>query len=363
MCLHWIEVDSFGVERELALMQRSRKDVEKAGRLLRANPELSEKPSETLLILSEWRAVHELALKKVMTALRVHVNSHGWDALITGRMKRIRSIVSKLQREPTMSLTQMQDIGGCRAVMENVELAELLAEKVRSVLHERLSAGGQIREKNYIKSPKPDGYRSIHFVVQYLPSKPEDMKPRRIEIQVRSLLQHRWATALETVDLFTGQTLKTGGGDLRWRRFFALASAAFAHQERRAIVPGTSAFLASTLLEMRALAKELRVVSRLQHWSQIMRDILEDTARKDRSDRYCYLIELDVQRHETHIKSYSPDELKLAHKEYLGSEERNAKFPHRSTVLVTAYSLDEARKAYPGFYGDTKAFLREAKLI
>jgi hypothetical protein len=264
-----------------------------------------------------------------------------------------------------MALTTMQDVGGCRAVMQDVDITERLAESVRSELQPKLSAGGKVSEDNYISSPKADGYRSIHFVVRYQP-KPEpvgapDLKPRRIEIQIRSLLQHRWATALETVDLFTGQTLKTGGGDIRWRRFFALASNLFAAKENRPLVPETPTNLDEARNEMWNLASELRVVDRLQRWSGVMHELL-GTRPRDLEERYSYLIELDVDANKTQVTPYPPELLGYAHNRYLASEKANANFPHRSTVLVKAHSVKEVEQAYPGFYGDTQEFLRAAQL-
>src|SRR5690606_39699271 len=45
-----------------------------------------------------------------------------------------------------------------------------------------------------------------------------------IEIQIRTRLQHAWATAVETVDVMKGTDLKSGGGTPDWREFFALAA-------------------------------------------------------------------------------------------------------------------------------------------
>jgi hypothetical protein len=250
-------------------------------------------------------------------------------------------------------------------VMQDVDTAERLAESVRHDLESKLSAGGKISEDNYISSPKTDGYRSIHFVVRYKPNpatNAPDLKPRRIEIQVRSLLQHRWATALETVDLFTSQTLKTGGGDIRWRRFFALASSLFAIAENRPSVPETPTGTVELREEMNSLTKELRVIDRLEHWSTVMQNVLT-TRPRDLEDRYSYLIELDVDAGTTRVTPYPPELLKYAHEKYMASEKENTNFPHRSTVLVKAHSFREVEQAYPGFYGDTKAFLRGVRMV
>ncbi|MBU6438396.1 MAG: hypothetical protein KGQ77_12790, partial [Betaproteobacteria bacterium] len=59
---------------------------------------------------------------------------------------------------------------------------------------------------------------------------------QKIEVQLRTRLQHAWATAVEIVDAFTGQALKSGlklnSGDPKWRRFFALMSSVIAIREK-----------------------------------------------------------------------------------------------------------------------------------
>jgi hypothetical protein len=75
------------------------------------------------------------------------------------------------------------------------------------------------------------------------------------------------------------------------------------------------------------------------------------------------LVELDVDKSTTHIRPYRPEDLKVAQENYLSSELKNENGPNRSAVLVKAYSLDEVREAFPGYYGDTKAFLRALRLV
>ncbi len=247
--------------------------------------------------------------------------------------------------------------------MDSVERAELFAESIRGDLAKKLRSEGEIKEKNYIDIPKADGYRSIHLVVRYKASSSVEVKAHNVEIQIRSLLQHRWATALETVDLFTGQTLKNGGGETRWRRFFALSSSIFAHQEDRPLIPGLPTSLSDLTKEMKDLAGELQVVKSLQSWSRVMRDVLKGPRRRDLKGVYCYLVELDVDKSSTQVRRYGPESLKIAHENYLASELENESHPHRSTVLVKAYSVREVREAFPGYYGDTKDFLRSLQLI
>jgi ppGpp synthetase/RelA/SpoT-type nucleotidyltranferase len=79
-------------------------------------------------------------------------------------------------------------------------------------------------EKDYIVSPKPDGYRGIHLIYQYkaLERQNKAYDKLRIEIQIRTNLQHIWATAVEAVGIFTREALKSNVGNKDWLRLFAL---------------------------------------------------------------------------------------------------------------------------------------------
>lgn len=358
-----LNCNSQEIELELARAKWSNKEIDAVGESLRDGATLlNQKTSPDLLLISNWRSSNELAMKRVMASLKRHANECGAKAVIYGRAKRMSSIASKLVRLPNMALSTMQDIAGCRVVVESAGDAELFAASIRNELAQRLSRGGPISERSYIQRPKLDGYRSIHFIVRYKPLNSPDLKDRKVEIQVRSTLQHQWATALETVDLFTTQTLKIGGGDPRWRRFFALSSGIFASKESRSAVPGLPIAYKDLFAEMNQLANELHVAKRLQGWSDVMRDVLEGSTSGSLEGIYSYLVELHVDESKTHVKKYDANQLKAAHENYLQSEMQNANLPMRSSVLATAYSLSEVRKAFPGYYGDTRAFLRALHL-
>jgi len=83
--------------------------------------------------------------------------------------------------------------------------------------------GGCGISRNYIDAPKPDGYRSVHLVGKYGGDSEvhSAWNGKRIEIQVRTSIQHIFATGMETVTTFTGTPLKlvaathSGDGFLR----------------------------------------------------------------------------------------------------------------------------------------------------
>jgi hypothetical protein len=118
-----------------------------------------------------------------------------------------------------MKLSRIQDIGGCRVVVSSVlEVDELVEyyKRTSRIKHEL------VREDAYILEPPPSGYRGVHLVYKYISDRRTTWNGLRIEIQLRSGLQHAWATAVETVGTFTQQALKSSQGGADWLRFFAL---------------------------------------------------------------------------------------------------------------------------------------------
>jgi ppGpp synthetase/RelA/SpoT-type nucleotidyltranferase len=353
---------------KLSVIPWSNKEINDAGRWI-AHVDWVNSPDTVTMselkaateIVSDWRAAYEFPLRIVSTLLRRHIQSFGLDAKVSGRMKRSRSIYAKLLRNPAMKLTTMQDVGGCRAIVASINEASVLSGHFREYIAPKLN--DLSHEDDYISRPKDDGYRGIHFVVRYQSKHPElkNLPAKRIEIQIRSLLQHRWATAVETVDLFTGQTLKTGGGDPRWKRFFALASSRFALEEGCPTAPNTPTEQNEVNDEIRSLAQQLQVVDRIWSWAGAMEAILDDTTDYGTDARY--LVELDVDAKKTVITVFPQQRLADADSAYRRAERENRDLPNKSAVLVSADSLEEVREAYPGYYGDAKAFLYHAGLL
>src|SRR5690606_40369694 len=65
----------------------------------------------------------------------------------------------------------------------------------------------------------------LSLVFQANKKQDESYVGRRIELQVRTRLQHSWATAIEAVSLYRNQDLKHHHGDADWLRLFVLTAA------------------------------------------------------------------------------------------------------------------------------------------
>src|SRR4051812_46820847 len=80
-------------------------------------------------LVNNWRAAHSFPLNTIQTNLRYRARKVDANRMVvTQRLKRLASIRSKLERRPSMRLSQMQDIGGCRAVVSDVISVRRLAD-------------------------------------------------------------------------------------------------------------------------------------------------------------------------------------------------------------------------------------------
>jgi hypothetical protein len=325
----------------------STESVTEAGRILIAELTSREDRERALAVTNNWRSSHAFPLNTFQMTLRRVARNFDLDATVAQRMKRRASIIAKLQRLDWLSLAEMQDLGGCRAVLSDVEQVQALADYYleRSSIRHRL-----IQQDHYVSRPKRSGYRSIHLIYAYQSDKREVYNGLKIEMQLRSRLQHAWATAVETVDAFTAQALKSSAGDRDWLRFFALMSSALALREETPLVPGTPADWPTLRDELSRLAARLRVIERLSGYSTAMQ-IIEDM----RGESRFVILELDTVNSVLRVEQYN-NQL-VAADAYSALERAAADAPGQDVVLVRVGSLEALRSAYPNYFADTSVFV------
>lgn len=100
----------------------SRSSVNNAGVYLRDYwrtllVEDADKFNRSLDIAWRYRAEFQTPLTKVVMGMRSFITTEGVPVVVAQRLKRLPTILDKLTRHPTMKLTYMQDIGGCRAII------------------------------------------------------------------------------------------------------------------------------------------------------------------------------------------------------------------------------------------------------
>lgn len=290
----------------------SKAEVNAAGATLVNDRATGEELDHALTIINNWRSSHSFPLNTFQVTLRSKASYVDNRALRAQRIKRLSSIALKLLRFPTMKLGQMQDIGGCRAIVSTTTHVRGLRDLyVRSDLkHEML------RQDDYIESPKDSGYRGIHLIYRYHSDRTPTFNGLQIELQLRSRLQHAWATAVETVGTFLKQSLKSSQGSEPWLRFFSLMGSALAMRERAPLIPKTPMTKVELVAELRQKVKELDVFKRLQAYGAALKR-LENPGTKG---AHYYLLALKPFDGTVTISGFKSGELERATAEYLKIE-------------------------------------------
>lgn len=121
------------------------------------------------------------------------------------RVKLPDSIIGKLRRKGLeesidSARKNLNDIAGIRVVCSFVgdiyEIADMLKNQDDITL---------IQEKDYIKNPKPNGYRSLHMVLEVPIFFSDHVEPVRIEVQIRTIAMDFWASLEHKLYYKTGE--------------------------------------------------------------------------------------------------------------------------------------------------------------
>jgi putative GTP pyrophosphokinase len=150
--------------------------------------------SEHLVALDDYRRSFQPAIVEVVQ--RLQWLAGGASEIVQRPSKSTPSIISKLKRQPTLKLTQIQDIAGLRILASERLAQEGLAGAIR-IKFPNAKLFDRISQPSF-------GYRAAHLVVT--------CQDRPIEIQIRTLLQHAWAHLSERLADVHGHDIKYGGG-------------------------------------------------------------------------------------------------------------------------------------------------------
>ncbi len=331
-----------------------------------------DKFNEVMDALSYWRFCHETPLNKAWNVLKKTVTKHDKDALFAKRLKRFVSIHEKLNRFPNMTLRNMQDIGGCRAIVEN---EKKLYKSVRDLkkLKEFKTQGGKYRAKNYIKRSKPDGYKGYHLIGRFCE---ENGTPRNIEVQLRTSIQHYWATAVEIVDLFTGQALKSNQGDPKWEAFFREVSSQFSVMDNiplfskmgdnqrfvkyRDIVSKSPAHH-NEIINIQKKYKSLKVSKKLLAFRNSIAFIDKKISKAPESGYI--LLKVNTEKGRIQATVFLESESEKAALSYIKAEKNAARNTDIVVALVSTSKLGGVKQAYPNFFADSYNFMQHLGII
>ncbi len=153
--------------------------------------------------VDSWKTImflYNAALKEVGTKLEIlndefqHVHQYNPIEHIKTRIKTPESIVKKLRRygyETSVEnmVKHINDIAGVRLICSFTSDIYRLAEMIGKQSDIKVLA-----IKDYIKNPKPSGYKSFHMLVSVPIFLTDGVVDTKVEIQIRTIAMDFWAS-------------------------------------------------------------------------------------------------------------------------------------------------------------------------
>ncbi|HEU4344002.1 MAG TPA: hypothetical protein VFU31_20800 [Candidatus Binatia bacterium] len=113
----------------------------------------------------------------------------------------------------------MQDLAGCRVEVDNLMEQDRVVDELKRIFP-------NFKEDDRRERPS-HGYRAVHLIVE--------VEEHPVEIQVRTHLQHSWASASEKLSDMVDPEIKYGGGPEEMKRYLADVSDLFADFEMQEV--------------------------------------------------------------------------------------------------------------------------------
>ena len=340
-CVDWKKVEHSKGKIKVAGSAISKKDYSK----------ISEE--EALSVVNNWRAAHAFPLQIFYMNCK-QKSARYKNSIAVQRLKRLDSIIGKLTRQPDMSLIRMQDLGGCRMIMDSItDVYKVVDEFKKSRIRHEL-----LRENDYISNPKKSGYRCVHLVYRYNSDKKDDYNGMFVEVQIRTNLQHLWATAIEVLGLYTKHNMKASQGDTGMLRYMELVSALFAIEEGTALSENVPQSKADILVELHSL-DYLNVLGILTAMKKAL--IKKDDIPRSYRDGY-YILSMNHDLQTLQLLLFKKSEISFATEIYEETEIIDHS-ENVTSVLVSASNMDALKKAYPNYFVDVDAFVDMVKSL
>ena len=186
-----------------ASKKRLQQTVEEQAQTLKKQSQIIQMQAERLSkakpfnnLMMEYRSVImevETRLKVLNAVFSEEYNRNPFES-IKSRLKTPESIYKKLEKKGypvTMENIKehVEDVAGLRVICsfpdDIYRLADLLVKQDDNIL---------LREKDYIKTPKANGYRSLHLILNVPIFLPHEKKYMKAEVQFRTIAMDFWAS-------------------------------------------------------------------------------------------------------------------------------------------------------------------------
>lgn len=296
---------------------------------------------EDIKTIEVWRASHWEPALAIREKLYNEINKK-IDCHVVARLKRMETIIDKLKRLPELSLSKMQDVGGVRVILE--DFSNLY--QVVDICKATMSNYKLYRENDYIVKPKKDGYRGVHLVY--------DVDGCYVEIQIRTKIEHIWATSVETVGMMTKEKLKSDQGSEKWMEFFVLLSKLIEASEKTYSATGDDLEnygrkVINCVDVFSNYAKEIRAVELLKSYGNGFRQIDEKLEKIKDEDYYIIAVGYN---NVVSIFGFNKKNKDDAVNKY-NSLEQSGKYIDK--VLVSVDDYKKLKVVYPNYFAETSA--------
>ena len=327
-------------EATLAFPGGSKSRVNRAGERVRAGTA----SPEDLHVIDEWRAAHRAVLNTFKANLIQR--GRGKSVIFAQRHKRKKTIFDKLLRFPSMNLSRMDDVAGCRLIFKSLKELYAFRDHFHRARFNHKRRNPEDKDKyDYIKNPKQTGYRGVHDVYEYDVNSDigRPLAGLYVEIQYRTLVQHAWATTVEVIGFITESQPKFQQGDNRYEVAMKMASEILtrAHERMKGPLPDVpDRELVANFLTAEKELGLLRTLRGLNAADKIVS-----------SKRNAILIFSEGKPLE--VKQYrdAPDALRALF-------ELEKQMPDRDIVLVRADTGEDVRLAFKNYFSDARDFIR-----
>jgi Region found in RelA / SpoT proteins len=333
--------------------QHTMNDVKRAGEALRGDIPWDANRRDELLhifaVANNWIDTHLYPMVRLRHEAVGKVRKLKLEGITAARLKRLPSVRKKLRRLNT-KLDQIQDLGGARVVLSSIADANKLFQFYQTGSKHELA-----KATDYIASPKIGGYRSFHLMVRYRGDGADEVyNGRRLELQIRTRLQHSWATAVEAVGLFRREDMKGGEGNSHWLRLFDLMSSELAMAEdcpEANHLPGHRDRVAEVIdlnqkLNALDVLEALRVAVRHTDWVQ-----------SPEPPKY-YRIQFNLRTRQVEVQPHHGAIAGVADQHAAEQPDALSGQSTINTVFVEADRIEDLKDAYPNYFGDVEVFKR-----
>lgn len=155
---------------------------------------MSESFYKDSIVLLEGVIAEIIARLEIIRKYKIVHNDRDPIEYITSRVKSEESMKEKLKRKNLQvnletALTKIYDAAGIRIICEYIDDVYSVVKMLKKFKDLKI-----LQEKDYIKNPKENGYRSYHIVFEVPLDIAGEIHPVNIEVQIRTIAMDFWAS-------------------------------------------------------------------------------------------------------------------------------------------------------------------------